>query len=95
MKCSRHIVAARLTIGGRCRLIESRHSTRASSGLDVVAGFERALVELDMLAAVHDFLRDEALDLLGELLGRRPSRKARTLSTKKASPLGKVAESAL
>ena len=33
VKCSRHMVAARLTIGGRARVIDSRHSTRSSSGV--------------------------------------------------------------
>jgi hypothetical protein len=35
--------------------------------LQIVAGLERALVELDVLTAVHHLLGDERLDLGGEL----------------------------
>jgi hypothetical protein len=64
------MVAARLTIGGRERVIESRHSTALFERRQIISRLERALVELDMLAAVHHLLGNEGLDLALEL-GRR------------------------
>ena len=60
----------------------------------VIAGVGGAVVEREMLAAVDHFLGGERLDFLGQLRFRAVA-ELRTLSTKNASPIGKVADNAL
>ena len=88
------MVAARLTTGGFPLVMERRQRTRSSS-------FERSYPELEarllkascsrlcIASCVVKFLISSAS------FGGAPSRNARTLSTKKASPSGKVVDNAL